>query len=144
VAFAVVTFTLCHLAIFGLASGVVDELDFWGGTFCLVLFGTVETILFGWVFGMDRAWEELHQGAGIVVPGVYRFVIKYITPALLIVILVTYLVQDGIPLLRMKNVPPENVVPILMTRIMLVLLFSGISVMVWIAGRRRRAAEGAA
>ena len=144
-AFGVVTFCLCHLAIFGLASGVVDELDFWGGTFCLVLFGTVETILFGWVYGMDRAWEELHQGAGIVVPRVYRFVIKYITPVFLLVILTTYLVQNGLPLLRLENVPSENVVPILMTRIVLVLLFAGLSVMVWIAWRRReRAAAGEA
>lgn len=52
--FAVVTFVLCQPAILLLGKGVLDELDFWGGTFCLVLFATVETILFGWVFGMEK------------------------------------------------------------------------------------------
>ena len=39
--FAVVTFILCQPAIFFLHRGVVDELDFWGGTFCLVLFSNL-------------------------------------------------------------------------------------------------------
>jgi SNF family Na+-dependent transporter len=46
--FGVAAFILCQPAIFGLRYGVVDELDFWGGTFSLVLFGTIEVILFAW------------------------------------------------------------------------------------------------
>ncbi len=136
-AFGVVTFLLCHLAIFGLGHGVVDELDFWGGTFCLVLFGAVETILFGWVFGMDRAWSELHTGADISIPRFYRWVIRYVTPVFLLAILTVYLIQDGLPLLRLQNVPPANRVPVLMTRIVLLLLFSVLSLLVWLAWRRR-------
>ena len=44
--FAGTAFVLCHPAVFFLKNGVVDELDFWGGTFCLVLFATIEVILF--------------------------------------------------------------------------------------------------
>jgi len=33
-----------------LGNGVVDELDFWGGTFLIVLFATIEVLLFAWVF----------------------------------------------------------------------------------------------
>jgi SNF family Na+-dependent transporter len=135
--FGLVTFVLCHLAIFGLGAGVVDELDFWGGTFFLVLFGAVETILFGWVFGMDRAWTELHAGSDITIPRLYRWIIKYVTPVFLLVILAVYLIQDGIPLLRLRNVKPENVLPILMTRVVLVLLFSLLALMVWLAWRRK-------
>ena len=141
-AFGLITFILCHLAIFGLGAGVVDELDFWGGTFCLVLFGAVETILFGWVFGMDRAWTELHEGSDITIPRFYRWIIKYVTPVFLLVILAVYLIQDGVPLLRLQNVKPENVLPIVMTRLVLVLLFSLLSLMVWIAWRRRKTDEG--
>ncbi|MCK7504583.1 MAG: hypothetical protein MZV70_11175 [Desulfobacterales bacterium] len=43
---AAVTFILCQPAIFFLSRGVVDELDFGGGTFGLVLFATIEVILF--------------------------------------------------------------------------------------------------
>jgi SNF family Na+-dependent transporter len=135
--FGLVTFILCHLAIFGLGAGVVDELDFWGGTFCLVLFGAVETILFGWVFGMDKAWTELHVGSDITIPRFYRWIIKYVTPAFLLIILAVYAIQDGIPLLLLRNIKPENLLPVLMTRIVLVLLFALLALMVWLAWRRK-------
>ena len=63
--FGIVTFVLCQPGIFWLSRGVVDELDFWGGTFCLVLFATIEGVLFAWVFGMEKAWTELHVGSDI-------------------------------------------------------------------------------
>jgi SNF family Na+-dependent transporter len=141
--FGVVTFLLCQLAIFGLGAGVVDEMDFWGGTFCLVLFGAIETILFGWVFGMDKAWTEMHTGSDIVIPRIYRWIIRYVTPVFLIVILAVYLIQDGIPLLRLQNVKPENTLPILMTRVVLLLLFSLLSCLVWIAWRRKSQTQSA-
>lgn len=56
--FGVICFILCQPAIFFLGRGVVNELDFWGGTFALVLFGAVEAILFVWVFGFfNRAFR---------------------------------------------------------------------------------------
>ena len=135
--FAVITFILCQPAIFFLARGVVDELDFWGGTFCLVLFGTIETILFGWVFGMDRAWTELHHGSDITIPKFYRFIIKYITPAFLIIILVSWLGQSGLATILMQNVNAEDKPYILATRVMLACLFATLLVFVWLAWKRK-------
>lgn len=135
--FGVVAFILCQPAIFGLGYGVVDELDFWGGTFSLVLFGTVEAILFAWVFGVDKAWEEIHTGADLTLPKIYKFVIKYITPVFLLVILGFWLVQQGLPTLLMKNVPPENRAVVLSVRLMLLLIFASICLGVWISWRRR-------
>jgi SNF family Na+-dependent transporter len=40
---------VCLVAVFGLSAGSIDELDFWGGTFSLVVFGTIESILFAWM-----------------------------------------------------------------------------------------------
>jgi SNF family Na+-dependent transporter len=85
--FAAVAFLLCQPAIFFLKHGVVDELDFWGGTFFLVVFAAIETILFAWIFGMDKAWDEIHKGADMRVPRIYKFIIKYITPVFLFFIL---------------------------------------------------------
>ncbi|MCM8769876.1 MAG: sodium-dependent transporter, partial [Candidatus Omnitrophica bacterium] len=95
--FSVVTFLLCQPSIFFLGQGVVDELDFWGGTFCLVLFATIETILFAWIFGIDKAWEEIHSGADIKIPKFYKFIIKYITPTFLLFILGFWFYQHGLP-----------------------------------------------
>jgi hypothetical protein len=123
----------------------VDEFDFWGGNFCLVLFATVEAILFAWVFGMERAWTQLHAGSDITIPRIYRFIIKYITPVFLLVILGAWFYQSGWDVIWMKNVPPENFWTVLGTRAMLAALFIALAVMVKILWRRRRRAglEGA-
>ena len=128
--FSVITFLLCQPSIFFLGQGVVDELDFWGGTFCLVLFATIETILFAWIFGIDKAWEEIHSGADITIPKFYKFIIKYITPAFLIFILGFWFYQQGLPTILMKNIPKENYHIVLYTRINLLTIFIVLAVLV--------------
>ncbi len=136
--FAALAFILCQPSIFLLSKGVVDELDFWGGTFSLVLFATIETLLFGWVFGIDKAWEEIHHGAEMRVPRVYKFIIKYITPLFLFFILGFWFFQEGIPTILMKNVPAENMPWVLATRLALLIIFISLAVLVNIAWRKRK------
>jgi len=133
----IVLFALCQCAIFFLGRGVVDELDFWGGTFCLVIFAAVETILFVWVFGIEKAWDEIHHGAELRVPRFYKFIIKYITPAFLFFILGFWFVQQGLPTITMKNVARENVPAVIATRIGLVAIFIAIAVLVRIAAKKK-------
>ncbi|MCS6980138.1 MAG: sodium-dependent transporter [Flavobacteriales bacterium] len=64
--------------------GVFDEYDNWAGTFSLVIFALLEVILFSWVFGIDKGWKELNTGADIRIPGVYKYVLVYVTPVLLL------------------------------------------------------------
>jgi neurotransmitter:Na+ symporter, NSS family len=136
--FSSIAFILCQPAIFFISKGVVSELDFWGGTFALVLFATIETILFAWVFGMDKAWKEIHHGADMELPVVYKFVIKYVTPTILLAILAAWTWQDGLPLLLMRGVAPENVPYIAGTRIMLVVVFLGLMLAVKFAWRKKK------
>ena len=136
--FACVTFLLCNAAIFFLGRGVVDELDFWGGTFCLVLFATVEVILFGWVFGIEKAWEEVHHGADMRIPGIYKYIIKYVTPVFLLAVLGAWFLQEWLPIIGMRNVSDANRPYILATRVGLFLLFLTLAVLVKIAWRKRR------
>ena len=135
--FGVVVFILCQPAIFLLSKGVVDELDFWGGTVCLVLFATVESILFAWVFGMEKAWTELHVGSDITIPRVYRFIIKYITPAFLLFVLGMWFWQDWAKVILMRNVPAENRPYVLATRIGLVIFVGILALLVQRAWQRR-------
>ncbi len=135
--FAIVSFILCQPGIFFLGRGVVDELDFWGGTFFLVLFATIETILFAWVFGMEKAWDEIHKGADMRVPGAYKFIIKYITPLFLFFILGMWFWQEWMPIILMKNVSQINRPFILWTRVGLVMIFALLAVLVKIAWARR-------
>ena len=138
--FGIVTFVLCQPVIFLLGKGVVNELDFWGGTFCLVLFATVEVILFAWVFGMENAWKEIHHGADMQVPRIYKFIIKYVTPVFLLVILGFWFYQEGIPTIMMRGVSGGDMPFIMGTRILLILLFAVLAILVKIAWRRKRRA----
>lgn len=138
IAFGIISFILCQPAIFLLKHGAVDELDFWGGTFCLVVFATVETILFGWIFGIEKAWEEIHHGADLEIPKIYKFIIKYITPLFLFFILGFWLVQQGIPTILMHGVSEANKAYVLGIRLMLIIMLLTLAVMVRIAWKKRK------
>ncbi len=137
--FAGVTFLLCQPAIFFLKNGVVDELDFWGGTFFLVLFATIETILFAWVFGMENAWDEIHKGADMRVPVVYKFIIKYVTPLFLFFILAMWFWQEWIPIIFMRAVSVADKPFILGVRLGLAAVFLILAALVRVAWKRRKA-----
>jgi SNF family Na+-dependent transporter len=72
-----------------------SEFDYWAGTFALVVLAAGESILFAWVWGMERGWGEISSGAEIRVPGVFYYIIKYVTPVLLLVILASYIFQPA-------------------------------------------------
>ncbi len=96
--------TLCGLpVVMFLGHGFLDEMDFWAGTFGLVVFAMIEVILFAWIFGMKRAWAEMNAGADIRIPKIFKFIIRFITPVYLIGLLIFWGVQDGIPILLMKG-----------------------------------------
>ncbi|RJO64523.1 MAG: sodium:calcium symporter [Candidatus Omnitrophota bacterium] len=136
--FGIVAFILCQPAIFFLKNGVVDELDFWGGTFFLVVFATIETILFAWVFGMEKAWDEIHKGADMRIPKIYKFIIKYITPAFLFLILGMWFWQQWLSIILMKNISAQDKPYILGTRIVLLVVFIVLGVLVKIAWKKRK------
>jgi SNF family Na+-dependent transporter len=127
---AAATFILCQFPIFFIARGVVDDIDFWAGSFFLVVFAAAECVLFVWIFGIERAWDELHHGAEMRVPRFYKPVIRYVTPTFLLLILGFWFFQQAVPTFLMRGVPPENVPYILATRLGLLLLFIGIALLV--------------
>ena len=92
ITFGVCTLLLGLVCVWLYPGGAFDEFDFWTGTFSLVVFALGEAIIFGWIFGMDRAWEEITRGADMVVPGIFRFVIRFVTPALLLVVFLASLI----------------------------------------------------
>jgi len=104
----IVIFVCVQPVIFFLGHGFLDEMDYWAGTFGMVLLATIETVLFVWVFRMERAWTEINRGAQIRIPRIFYYIMKYITPSFLMIILVVWFYQDGIDILFMKNVTPGD------------------------------------
>jgi hypothetical protein len=70
--------------------GIIDELDFWAGTYFLVLFAAIEAVIFAWCFGMKRGWKEMHEGADFQVPRVFYPIMLIVTPVYVVVLLAWY------------------------------------------------------
>ena len=132
--------------------GVFDEYDYWAGTVSLVVFAMLETILFSWIFGMDKGWKEITTGADIKVPSIYKFIIKFITPLFLGVVFFSSLpgVWDKITNkdiyqkiatttdpkeLELLN---ETILFVNASRLLLLLVFLGISYLVFVAYKKRK------
>ena len=135
--FGAISFVLSQPAIGWLGHGVMDEMDFWAGTFCLVLFGTIEILIFGWAFGLKRGWRELHHGASLHLAPVFKFVIRYVTPAYLLFILGFWFYDNAKPTISLTSVDPANRPYVLGTRWMLIGFFLILAISMRAALRRR-------
>ncbi|MBE0538629.1 MAG: sodium:calcium symporter, partial [Ignavibacterium sp.] len=119
-ALAIAVLIAVQFVIFFLKYGFLDEMDYWAGTFGLVVFALIETVLFMWVFGADKAWKEMNQGGDIKIPMFFYYVMKYITPAILLILMIWWFIQSAIPTLFLENVVPENVPYIWGARVLMV------------------------
>ncbi len=128
-------FVLSQPVIFLNGYGFLDELDFWVGAFALVLFGFLELLIFAWVYGAERGWQDICRGAAIRPPRLFIPVIKYLTPAFLGVVLVSWAYQEVPDKLAMEGVDPVNVPYLWGARLMLVGLFLAFT---WLAFRAAR------
>ncbi len=138
---ALICFVMCQFPILGLKQGLLDDLDFWGGTFLIVLFGLVQVVIFGWVFGMGRGWKELHTGADIRIPRIYRFIIKFVTPTYIAILLAVWFIQESFSVITMAGYPPENHLYILVLRLVLLALFGGFCYLIHYAWKKYHVKE---
>jgi hypothetical protein len=86
--FGIATLLLGGFTVVLFPGGAHGEFDFWTGTFSLVVFALGESLVFAWIFGIDRGWQEITRGADMSVPGVFRPIIRYVTPAFILAIFV--------------------------------------------------------
>ncbi|MCB9258175.1 MAG: sodium-dependent transporter [Ignavibacteriales bacterium] len=93
--FGLATFALGFICVWLYPGGSFDEFDFWTGTFSLVTFALLESIVFAYIFGINKGWDELTRGSDMVVPKIYKFVIKYITPVFISVIFIGAMIKPA-------------------------------------------------
>ncbi len=118
--------------------GFLDELDFWAGTFGLVVFATIEIIIFSWIFGVKKGWEEMHIGADLKVPRIFKFILKYVTPVYMLVVLGAWTYQEAIAKFLMKGEEASRHPYLWGARAMFVGLILLTVLMVWLAWRKRK------
>jgi SNF family Na+-dependent transporter len=82
-----------------LGHGFLDEWDYWVGTFGLVLVAVLETVIFIWIFKPDNAWKSIHMGADINIPKIFKFIMTYVTPLYLFIILTWWGKDEALPIL---------------------------------------------
>lgn len=110
----------------------LDMFDFWVGTFLMFVLSMFQTVLYGWIFGIERGHEELHQGAQIRVPRFWQYVLKYVTPVYLLVIFVAFCYYNfGEKVARIRSSP------VAFSSVAFILVVLGfLLLLVHIAGRR--------
>ncbi|MEO5720144.1 MAG: sodium-dependent transporter [Chthoniobacterales bacterium] len=114
----------------------LNTMDFWVGTFCIFLLATVQIICFGWIWGTENGARELDQGALMRIPRFFFFIMKYVAPAYLLVVLIGFVLSDG----RAEFAALRGNQVALYTMILVGVVIAMLVVMVAIGERRWRAA----
>ena len=84
-------FFAAHIPIF--IKGALGELDFWVGTMGLVLFALFEAVVFFWIYDSKKAWEEMTRDNDIKIPKIFYYIMKFVAPTFLIIILISWVFE---------------------------------------------------
>jgi len=134
-----VGFCITLFVVLTIGYGSLDEMDFWAGTMLPVVSATIEVVIFAYFLGVRKGFEEMHHGADMKVPKFYRYIIRYITPAYLIAILVVWSYQEWISVVFMRNISdPMQFRFVLITRMLMLLIFGTLILLIVKANRRGR------
>ncbi|HSM60517.1 MAG TPA: sodium-dependent transporter [Longimicrobiales bacterium] len=114
-----------------------STIDFWVGTFLILIMAMLEIICFSWVFGIDIGWETIHEGAQIRIPRFFHFIMKWVSPIYLLVVLVAFCFANLPGSIRQIGQDP-------MAQLALALIAGVMIVLLWSVriGERRWRAEG--
>jgi NSS family neurotransmitter:Na+ symporter len=110
----------------------LDTLDFWGGTMLLAVLALVQAVLYGWVLGIDAGERAAHEGAHLRIPQFVQYIIKYVSPTFLLLVLGGVFVTDGPSYLQTLKAQPAAGMAFGLIALLLVFF----TVLIHIAGRR--------
>ena len=117
----------------------LDTIDFWVGTFFILVVAAVQIVAFGWVFGVDRGLQEAHVGANMRIPSLFRPIIKYVAPLFLGVVIVGFCVNNVPGYLDTLFADTEAAGDARKTWVLILLTIGAIATLTTIGARRWRA-----
>lgn len=71
----------------------LDIMDFWIGGVFIYLLATITVIIFGWGIGAKEGLAEAEKGSLIRIPGVFAFILKWVSPLYLIIVFLVWIYQ---------------------------------------------------
>jgi NSS family neurotransmitter:Na+ symporter len=138
-----VAFAFGLLTIAWFEYGFLWEWDYWAGTFGLAVMAFIEVIIFMWIFKPENAWRSIHQGADIRIPGIFKFIMTYVTPVYLGIILGWWAVTQAWPILTLEGgnsaggpIPEGGEIYVHISRLLIVAIGVFFLVMIRIAWKR--------
>ncbi len=76
----------------------LDTLDFWVGNFLIFIYATAQILVFGWVMGVRRGVAEAEAGSHLRIPKLFYPLMKFVTPAFLLLLFGFWLVNNVLAL----------------------------------------------
>lgn len=73
----------------------MDTTDFWVGNLLIYVAATAQVLTFGWIIGAKKGVREANRGGDIRIPDFMAFIIRYVTPTLLLVVFVLWLINSA-------------------------------------------------
>ncbi|CAC5375931.1 unnamed protein product [Mytilus coruscus] len=67
---------------------IFQVIDWYIAAFCPAVFGLIECFVFGWIYGLDRFSRDVRLMLGRGIPVFFRICIGFITPSILLAVLV--------------------------------------------------------
>lgn len=126
----VVMFACVQPVYFFLGKGYLDELDFIAGTMGIVFFGLIEVVLFVWVFGPGKAWQEITRDNDIAIPSFFKPLLTWVTPVALLVLFLVWCVEEAPAFLFFEGIPKEHIGTRWAARAFVLVMFSMICMLI--------------
>ena len=114
----------------------LDTIDFWVGTFFILIVAGIQIIAFGWIFGIEKGLKEAHEGSNMRIPAVFGFIMKYISPTFLLIVVVGFCINNAPGYIETLFGDTEAAGDARRTWLLLLVTIAGIAVLVFKGARR--------
>ena len=117
----------------------LDTIDFWVGTFFILVVAGVQIVAFGWMFGIDKGLKEAHEGSNMRIPAIFGFIMKYVSPTFLLIVVVGFCINNAPSYVENLFADTEAASDARKTWVLLLLTIAALATLVTIGAKRWRA-----
>ena len=117
----------------------LDTIDFWVGTFFILIVAGIQIVAFGWIFGIDKGLKEAHEGSNMRIPAIFGFIMKYVSPTFLLIVVAGFCVFNAPDYVEKIFADTETSADIRRTWILMLSTIGALALLVTVGAKRWRA-----